>query len=491
MGLCTMLYRSSFQLISRNLHTGICCSGRKSRRGPAYQEGRVAVSDMHEDPFTEEDLLNLRRPEMMPIIDPSLEEAQQSISRVTRETEAQRHYQLTKMTERKYLRNMYKIKPGEKYSLKKHIKFSVKNNEDQSNIVMRSKILACSKDLLKQPKAPDILLKKDKISPLVKMFVDSAGSNSSALELNAKAFKPHYSNVAKFSHPLTPNEAYHKPQSSGPEDQTVNQASQNLGSFTNQKTETAVNDRDFADVEGSLLLWSMRVQMKHLHESDPDHWAPHILSYVFCISEQQVKAVLKSRWSPRDAAHTAAYDSRVLRNWEQLAKGGGNRVFSIALLKKAIKQRLKESTKGASGLPAVSEAAPGNLDHLIFEHPPEARLQGVSPKFGSSAQHKSVRAREQMVNIVRDYKHDLLMLQAPNQTVVNESENTSMRNDRRFKSDEILIDASAAENYESSKPKSPDGPMLKVHYKMRRKESQKNNKLITFEEFLTKKKKYN
>ncbi|KAF2356828.1 hypothetical protein FHG87_012415 [Trinorchestia longiramus] len=349
------------------------------------------------DPLMKGDYRSVN-PEKLAAISPSLEDVEKRVPLLNDEMLQAQNYIQMKITENKYLKNMYRIKPGEKYSIRKDLKNSL-----QKGLAKPHWKSSFFQDLSKKSPPADTVLNAQKISPMVKIFTADSNANArhvtnsnptpfrkTEIYIPSRAPRDVYKNSAISS------DAYptiHKPASGVNTQEPISTVKKEVDAME-------LNAAERRDRPGPLLLWSMRVQMKHLHELDPDHWTPHILSYIFLVPEEKVKMVLKSRWYPSNEVEAAEYDKLILQNWKKFSKV--DRTFSVALAKKAIEKRLEEHKKGVSGVPAVPGQHEVQLQNLIFEEPLEAHCQGVVPR--AAAKPRPSGNGGEWVNIIRGYK---------------------------------------------------------------------------------------
>uniref|UniRef100_A0A1B6M254 Uncharacterized protein n=1 Tax=Graphocephala atropunctata TaxID=36148 RepID=A0A1B6M254_9HEMI len=73
--------------------------------------------------------------------------------------------------------------------------------------------------------------------------------------------------------------------------------------------------------EPSMLTWSEKEQIRHLHLSDPEKWTPEALARSFPVSPAIVKKLLKLKWKPLTAERLKAHDQRVSENWVVFHRG--------------------------------------------------------------------------------------------------------------------------------------------------------------------------
>ncbi len=106
----------------------------------------------------------------------------------------------------------------------------------------------------------------------------------------------------------------------------------------------------------NLLTWDAKEQIKHLNLEDPEQWTPEKIADSYPIELENVKKLLRSKWSPRTLEDLAKHDEKVIKNWQTLAEsvGSGETLGpAVNLYEDMIKSNRIALMKYACGLPGV------------------------------------------------------------------------------------------------------------------------------------------
>lgn len=103
----------------------------------------------------------------------------------------------------------------------------------------------------------------------------------------------------------------------------------------------------------NLLTWDAKEQIKYLHLQDPEFWTPEKIADSYPISEENVKKLLKSKWSPKTLDDLANHDQKVIDNWRSLTESSEPRGPAINIYEELKETNRMALLKYACGLPDV------------------------------------------------------------------------------------------------------------------------------------------
>lgn len=118
----------------------------------------------------------------------------------------------------------------------------------------------------------DTQIQSKKVSPLVKMFVGGEDEN---IQKHRRRPITYHSGYIESVGSLSPQL-----------DKDV--IAQTIRADKSAHFEEKLARENLRDA-GPLLLWSMREQLKHLHESDSETYTPKLLSFIFLVDEDHIK----------------------------------------------------------------------------------------------------------------------------------------------------------------------------------------------------------
>ena len=78
--------------------------------------------------------------------------------------------------------------------------------------------------------------------------------------------------------------------------------------------------------EPNLLTWSAKMQIKYLHEKDPDEWTPEVLAESFPVSKYAITGILKNKQIPYSEVQIFKHDLKVHKNWQKLKEASDNAI---------------------------------------------------------------------------------------------------------------------------------------------------------------------
>ncbi|XP_045139250.1 uncharacterized protein LOC123520752 [Portunus trituberculatus] len=113
----------------------------------------------------------------------------------------------------------------------------------------------------------------------------------------------------------------------------------------------------YGPVEENLLTCSMKEQLKYLHSSDPDQWTPEVLSKSFPISPEGVVRLTKSYWIPKSEVERQRHDKAVVARWKKHMRGqiGSFRILEKALRNKFAPEKLPSPVVGMENVVSILE----------------------------------------------------------------------------------------------------------------------------------------
>lgn len=85
-----------------------------------------------------------------------------------------------------------------------------------------------------------------------------------------------------------------------------------------QKT---VEHKYFKEIEKNFLTYTERLQIKKLHDQDPEEWTPEVLSLSFPALPSSIERLVKSRWGARKPETIIRYERNVMKNWDDYRAG--------------------------------------------------------------------------------------------------------------------------------------------------------------------------
>ncbi len=106
----------------------------------------------------------------------------------------------------------------------------------------------------------------------------------------------------------------------------------------------------------NLLTWDAKEQIKHLSLEDPNMWTPEKIAESYPIDIENIKKLLRSKWSPKTLDELARHDEKVIQNWKKLAEcvaDGEARGPAVNFYEDMMKSNRMALMKHACGLPGV------------------------------------------------------------------------------------------------------------------------------------------